>query len=164
MQKFEIVPQQLFRAEAERIIPAFGPQLIALHHLGSINRVGRAVKPIIEIWVEVANIEKIANFDLLAKPRHDQVIDEFTRKLIQLGYTPQGEQGLTGRRFFTKDSDPAATYHLHTYQFGHFQPGYPQNATTWGTLMQWLTEPMSAELPLAQARLAQVEAPHLLNV
>jgi GrpB-like predicted nucleotidyltransferase (UPF0157 family) len=148
MQKIEIVPQHLFRAEASKIIPVFGIELVAIHHLGSINRSGMKAKPVIEIWVEIGDISQIANVDLLAElPDDEVVIDKFTQKMIELGYTPRGEQGLAGRRFFSKDSDPAATYHVHTYQFGHFQPGYRQSPADWGILMQWLAEPSAVEKP-----------------
>lgn len=141
MQKFEIVPQQLFRSEAGKIISVFGPELVAIHHLGSISRSGAKAKPVIEIWVEVGDISRFSDIDLMAQlPDGEVVIDGFTQKMIELGYMPRGEQGLAGRRFFSKDSDPAATYHIHTYQFGHFQPNYQQSPANWGTLMQWLAE------------------------
>lgn len=142
MQKFEIVPQHLFRTEADKIIPAFGTELVAIHHLGSINRSGPKARPVIEIWVEVGDIARLSNIDLIAElPDKEIVIDRFTQKMIELGYIPRGEQGLAGRRFFSKDSDPEATYHVHTYQFGYFQPNYQPSPANWGILMQWLAEP-----------------------
>jgi GrpB-like predicted nucleotidyltransferase (UPF0157 family) len=152
MQKFEIVPQHLFRTEASKLIPIFGIELVAIHHLGSISRSGMKAKPVIEIWVEVGDITQIANIDLLVElPEDEVVIDQFSQKMVELGYTPRGEQGLAGRRFFSKDSDPAATYHVHIYQFGHFQPGYQQSPDNWGILMQWLVEPEDALLASSKA-------------
>lgn len=152
MQKFEIVPQHLFRAEASKLIPVFGIELIAIHHLGSISRSGMKAKPVIEIWVEVGDVTQLANIDLLAElPADEVMIDPFTRKLIELDYIPRGEQGLAGRRFFSKDSDLAATYHVHIYQFGHFQPGYQQSPDNWGILMQWLAEPEGVFLAPSKA-------------
>lgn len=145
MQKIEIIPQHLFRAEAEKIIPAFGSNLVALHHLGSINRSGSLAKPIVEIWVEVADIEKLLNFGVASVGADDQVVDPVSWRMVELGYLPWGEQGVIGRRFFSKDSDPAATYHVHVYQFGHFQPGYQQNMPSWGVLMEWLAVPVAIE-------------------
>jgi GrpB-like predicted nucleotidyltransferase (UPF0157 family) len=145
MQKIEIIPQHLFRTEADKLIPAFGRDLVALHHLGSISQFGPLAKPIVEIWVEVADIEKMLNFGMTSKGEDDQVIDPLSWRMVELGYTPWGEQGVTGRRFFSKDSDPVATYHIHVYQFGHFQPGYQQDAPSWGTLMEWLAVPAGAE-------------------
>lgn len=145
MQKIEIIPQHLFRTEADKLIPAFGRDLVALHHLGSISRSGSLAKPIVEIWVEVADIEKMLNFELLTEVGDDRVIDSLSWRMVELGYIPWGEQGVTGRRFFSKDSDPAATYHVHVYQFGHFQPGYQQNAPSWDTLMEWLAVPAGVE-------------------
>lgn len=145
MQKIEIIPQHLFRTEAEKLIPAFGRDLVALHHLGSISPSAPLAKPVVEIWVEVADIEKMLNFELLTEVGDDRVIDPLSWRMVELGYIPWGEQGVTGRRFFSKDSDPAATYHIHVYQFGHFQPGYQQSAPSWGTLMEWLAAPAEAE-------------------
>ncbi|MCL4297724.1 MAG: GrpB family protein [Anaerolineae bacterium] len=152
MQKFDIAPQHLFRTEASKLIPVFGIELVAIHHLGSISRSDIKVKPVIEIWVEVGDIIQIANIDLLAELSKDELlIDQFTRKMIELGYVPRGEQGLAGRRFFSKHSDPAATYHVHLYQFGHFQPGYQQSPANWGILMQWLAEPEGTFLAPSKA-------------
>lgn len=145
MQKIEIIPQHLFRTEAEKIIPAFGPDLVALHHLGSISRPGPLAKPIVEIWVEVADIKNLLNFGMMSETEDDRVIDPISWRLVELGYLPWGEQGVSGRRFFSKDSNPAATYHIHVYQFGHFPIGYQQNSSEWVSLMQWLVAPVSAE-------------------
>lgn len=165
MQKFEIVPQHLFRAEAGKIIPVFGIELVAIHHLGSINRSEMKAKPVIEIWVEVGDITQIANVDLLAELAEDEVvIDKFTPKMVELGYMPRGEQGLAGRRFFSKDSDPAATYHVHIYQFGHFQPGYPQSQANWGILMQWLVEPSGAEHSASAAKSAPMAVDYVFSI
>lgn len=166
MQSFEIVPQHIFRAEAGKLIPIFGIELVAIHHLGSISRSGRQAKPVIEIWVEVGDISQLSDIDLMAELANDEVvIDRITQKMIELGYTPRGEQGLAGRRFFSKDSDPAATYHVHTYQFGHFQPNYQQSPANWGILMQWLTEPSEVEgsSPLRSAPITRNYSLNLLE-
>ncbi|MBI1881924.1 MAG: GrpB family protein [Chloroflexi bacterium] len=160
VQKFEVVPQRLFRLEVNKIIPVFGSELVAVHQLSSIA----LSKPMIDIWVEVADIEKIANFDHLAEEiDSDTVIDEFTQKMIGLGYTPQGEQGLAGRRFFTKESGPVATYHVHIYQFGHFQPGLQEGSTSDGILL-WLARPKQAETLTPLMKLDQAEINFFLGV
>lgn len=146
MQKIEIIPQHLFRTEAEKIIPAFGPDLVALHHLGSIGQPGPLIKPIVEIWVEVADIKQMLNFGMMSETEDDQVIDPISWRMVELGYLPWGEHGVTGRRFFSKDSDPAATYHVHVYQVGHFPMRYQQNSPGWDNLMQWLVAPVSVEV------------------
>ena len=147
-QKFEIVPQHLFRVEAGKIIPIFGSQLVAVHQLSSLA----LPKPEIDMWVEVADIEKIVNIDWLAEAGESEiVIDEFTQKLIELGYMPRGEQGLAGRRFFSKDSDPTAAYRVHVYQFGHYQPGLQQqNNTAEGIYVLRLTRSRLAETFIPQ--------------
>jgi hypothetical protein len=160
VQKIEIVPQHLFRVEVDQIIPVFGSELVAVHQLSSIAM----AKPVIDIWVEVADIEKIANFDLLAaEATPDLVIDEFTRKLIDLDYTPQGEQGLAGRRFFSKESSSAATYHLHIYQFGHFRPGLLPDSDSDGILL-WLARPKPAETSTPSVKSSRAEVNFFLGV
>ena len=160
VQKIEIVPQRLFRVEVDKIIPVFGSELVAVHQLSSIAM----SKPVIDIWVEVADIEKIANFGLSAEEaKHDIEIDEFTRKLIALDYTPQGEQGLPGRRFFTKESGSTVTYHLHIYQFGHFRPGLLPDSDSDGILL-WLARPKPAETSTLPVKSSRAEVNFFLGV
>lgn len=140
VKKIEIVPQHLFRHEVAKIIPVFGQELVAVHHLNSLA----LPKPIIDIWVEVENIQKIANLDRFTKITGDVQVDEITRKMINLGYTAHGEQDLAGRRLFSKESDPAATYYIHTYQFGHFQPGLLQDTSS-DDILLWLARPRQVE-------------------
>ncbi len=78
--------------------------LINIYHIGStsIPTIGYA-KPIIDILVVVNNIRDI---------------DLINTELIAIGYTPKGENGIKGRRYFFKGIEKR-THHLHIFQIGH---------------------------------------------
>jgi GrpB-like predicted nucleotidyltransferase (UPF0157 family) len=38
--------------------------------------------------------------------------------MIELGYRPRGELGISGRRYFSKDTDETRTHHVHIFQVG----------------------------------------------
>jgi GrpB-like predicted nucleotidyltransferase (UPF0157 family) len=123
--------------------------LVAVHQLGSANLSGTTTKPIIDIWVEVQDIEKINNIDLLTEPSDPTTLDEFTQKMIEQGYTPRGEQGATGRRMFSRDTGLAGTYQVHVYQFGHFWPEGQQNLAN-GLPRLWVMEQSLGEISAAK--------------
>jgi GrpB-like predicted nucleotidyltransferase (UPF0157 family) len=89
-----------FREEAARITAIFGTELLSIHHIGSTSVAGLSAKPIIDIMPVVRNI---ANVRL------------FNEAMIRIGYTPMGEYGIAGRRFFVKGSD-TRTHHVHAYE------------------------------------------------
>jgi len=39
--------------------------------------------------------------------------------MIDLGYEPRGENGISGRRYFTKNTEGIRTHHIHIYQVEH---------------------------------------------
>ena len=59
-----------------------------------------SAKPIIDIMPVVRDISKV---------------ETFNEGMIQLGYTPMGEYGIKGRRYFVKGAD-ARTHQVHSYQ------------------------------------------------
>lgn len=89
-----------FREEASRIASVFGGELLSMHHIGSTSIPGMSAKPIIDIMPVVRDIT---------------MVEVFNEGMIQLGYTPMGEYGITGRRYFVKGADPR-THHVHSYQ------------------------------------------------
>lgn len=78
-------------------------ELVDIFHIGStsIPTVGYA-KPIIDILIVVRNI---VNVDL------------YKSKMLILGYESKGENGIAGRRYFTKGKDNR-THHVHIFQMG----------------------------------------------
>jgi GrpB-like predicted nucleotidyltransferase (UPF0157 family) len=107
--KIEVVPYNpawpwLFQEEAARLAAIFGPEIVAIHHIGSTAVPGIKAKPIIDMLVEVRDIAKI---------------DGFNATMSGLGYLPRGEYGIAGRRYFIKGDEIYRTHHIHMYQTGH---------------------------------------------
>ena len=89
-------------AEAARVRQAFGPALVAVHHIGSTAIPGISAKPIL---------------DLLGVATTLAAIDAARPTLEALGYSWHGELGLPGRRYCKLD-DPdtgARKVQLHIY-------------------------------------------------
>jgi GrpB-like predicted nucleotidyltransferase (UPF0157 family) len=125
---------QQFREEAERLSSVFGEQLVAIHHIGSTAISGMIAKPIIDTLVEVHNIASV---------------DSLNEAMCQLGYTPRGELGIPGRRYFRKGGEEIHTYHVHVFEIGHSEVrrhlgfrdyliAHPLEAQAYGRLKQML--------------------------
>jgi hypothetical protein len=56
--------------------------------------------------------------DILAVVRDIDRADAFNKPLMLCGYSPLGENGIAGRRYFTKGGN-RKTHHLHVYGAGH---------------------------------------------
>lgn len=70
--------------------------------MGSTAVPGLPAKPIIDILVEVADLG---------------AVDALNPALEQIGYRPQGEKGIAGRRFFQKGGH-LRTHHVHAFRLG----------------------------------------------
>ena len=92
---------EAFRAEASLIAAIFAEELLAVHHIGGTSIPGMSAKPIIDIMPIVRNIGKA---------------EAFNEAMTRVGYTPMGEYGIAGRRFFLKGGDDARTHHVHAYE------------------------------------------------
>ncbi len=109
MRKTEIVAwtetwNELYVIESNLISQIFISEMTSIHHIGStsVPNIGYA-KPIIDILVVVKDIEKI---------------DFYNDKMAVNGYSVRGEQGIAGRRYFTKGGSNR-THHVHIYQTGN---------------------------------------------
>ncbi|MDA7027055.1 GrpB family protein [Bacillus sp. CLL-7-23] len=93
----------MFEEEARALKAVFADECIDIHHIGSTSVPGLLAKPIIDIMPVVKNIEKA---------------ESFREEMIQLGYEPLGEAGISGRRYYRKGGKHR-THHVHMFQFDH---------------------------------------------
>jgi GrpB-like predicted nucleotidyltransferase (UPF0157 family) len=128
-------PQQ-FEAESGVLQAIFGNEVVGIHHFGSTSIPGMSAKPIIDILVEVSEIERV---------------DRFNEKMRETGYTPKGENGIMGRRYFVKGSEDLHVSHVHCFQSGHWQierclnfrdylMDHPSDAWSYSRLKEFLAE------------------------
>jgi len=80
-----------------------GEELVAIHHVGSTAVPGLAAKPIIGLIPIARDIDRI---------------DDCTPLLVKAGYKAWGENGIAGRRFFTKDGGEYRTHNLPVFAEG----------------------------------------------
>jgi GrpB-like predicted nucleotidyltransferase (UPF0157 family) len=108
--------------------------LVAVHHVGSTAVPDIFAKPIIDILVEVQCVGRI---------------DEFNQEMIEQGYLPKGEFGISGRRFFIKGDEERRSHHIHVFQTGDpaierhlafrdYMIAHPEEAQAYGCLKQEL--------------------------
>lgn len=109
MRKTEIVAwtekwNELYAIESDIISRIFINEMIVIYHIGStsVPQIGYS-KPIIDILLVVKDIERV---------------DLCNEKMADIGYSVRGEQGIVGRRYFTKGGS-SRTHHVHIYQTGN---------------------------------------------
>lgn len=93
----------MFEEEANILHKILGLEIIDIHHIGSTSVNGLKAKPIIDIMPVVKDINRI---------------DEFNTSMVEFGYEPKGENGISQRRYFKKGGDNR-THHIHIYQIGN---------------------------------------------
>ncbi len=107
MRKVEVVShnpkwQEAFEVESQCVAHALGENVVAIHHIGSTAIPSIYAKPIIDLLVEVKDIFNV---------------DEKSLAMDTLGYKIMGEFGISGRRFFLKDSQEGIrTHHVHIFE------------------------------------------------
>lgn len=105
LRKVEVVPYDpcwpaQFEAEAAALRAIFGDQLVTIHHIGSTSVPGLAAKPIIDMIPVVRDVTELWRCN---------------PALVERGYTPRGEFGLPGRRYFSRNTGELRTHHMHCY-------------------------------------------------
>jgi GrpB-like predicted nucleotidyltransferase (UPF0157 family) len=90
---------RVYEGERARIEAAIGAHILEVQHVGSTSIPGLAAKPIIDIAVGVEDFE---------------VARVCIAPLEALGYTYHGENGISGRHYFTR-GDPTL-YHTHMHE------------------------------------------------
>ena len=87
--------------EAQRILSGLSFPIIGIYHIGSTSVAGIKAKPILDFVMEVEDLEDVI-----------QAVPEFEA----IGYINKGEYGISGRQFFTRDTNGDRTHHLHVFQ------------------------------------------------
>ncbi len=127
-----------FAAESAALAAAFGGRATEIQHVGSTSVPGLPAKPIIDILVVTDDIGQV---------------DSLNPALIVLGYEPQGEYGIPGRRFFTKGGDVKRSHHVHVFQQDHpevsamldfrdYLRAHPRQAAEYGRLKEETGAPL----------------------
>lgn len=91
-----------FQQQAAYLRHVLADELVDIHHIGSTAVRGLAAKPVIDMLLAVRDLS---------------ALERFNPALKQLGYQPRGENGIAGRRYFTKGGD-RRTHHLHAFVAG----------------------------------------------
>lgn len=92
--------EEKYNQEAKRIKYILGDLFVNIYHIGSTSVKGLKAKPIIDIMVVVAFIDKV---------------DEFNSNFEALGYECMGEYKIPGRRYFRKGGDKR-THQIHIFE------------------------------------------------
>lgn len=125
-----------FEQEAGWLAAVFGDLLLSIHHIGSTSVPDLPAKPVIDIMPVVHDINGVE--------RHHEA-------LAALGYEARGENGIPGRRYFTKGGQVNRRCNVHTYEPDHpevkqhldfrdYLRTHPEIATAYGRLKASLAQ------------------------
>ena len=126
-----------FEAASADVAAALGPDVLAVHHIGSTSIPGIPAKPVIDMLVVVADVA---------------AVDRRSAELARLGYEGLGEFGIDGRRYFSRDDPPGTrTHQIHVFAdgsrhaarhlaFREFMRAHPALAGQYGALKQRLAD------------------------
>lgn len=108
MRKVEVVSHQeewpkMFQDECEKLLGAFGNEILNIYHIGSTAIPRIHAKPVIDILVEVKQLDRV---------------DGCNSNMNRIGYEAMGENGIANRRFFVKGGE-VRTHHVHVFQRGN---------------------------------------------
>ncbi|MEQ9889318.1 GrpB family protein [Pectobacterium zantedeschiae] len=91
-----------YATAARALAQALSEVAVSVHHIGSTAVPGLPAKPVIDMLLEVVSLSDL---------------DRLDHVMVDLGYRPRGENGMAGRRYYTKGGD-ARTHHLHAFVVG----------------------------------------------
>lgn len=125
----------MYKKEAKKLCEIFGTEIEKIYHIGSTSVDGLISKPVIDIMPVVKDIERV---------------DEFNNAMINAGYEPKGENGLSDRRFFQKGGSKR-THHIHFYEidnpaidrhlaFRNYLRSHPDAVKKYGRLKKELSQ------------------------
>ena len=93
-----------FERESQAIQEALGDAAHAIHHIGSTSIPRIHAKPIIDLLVELTSLEDA---------------DRRNAEMEAAGFTPMGEFGIRGRRYFRRvDAEGVRRAHVHGFSLG----------------------------------------------
>ena len=126
----------LYQREASLLRTLPDDQVISVHHIGSTAIPGMKAKPIVDVLIVVKRIDQV---------------DAYNPVMQADGYTPKGENGIPGRRYFRKGSHERRTVHAHAFQrgdpeiarhlaFRDHMIAHPEDAEAYGRLKEALVE------------------------
>ncbi|WP_336756123.1 GrpB family protein [Pantoea sp. USHLN298] len=95
----------MFDAESSRLKALLGKCVKHVYHIGSTSVPGLSAKPVIDILLEVCDINEL---------------DKYNAAMLCAGYVARGENGIAGRRYFTKGGD-RRSHHVHAFSVGDIQ-------------------------------------------
>lgn len=127
---YDPVWSELFESEAAALTEIFGETVLRWHHIGSTSVPGLAAKPVIDILGELHAPEEADTFDAAMRAA---------------GYEPKGENGIPGRRFYSRTRNGERSHHVHLFradsadvtrhlQFRDYLRAHPEKAETYGRL------------------------------
>ncbi len=96
----------MFEDEAAQLRAILGPQIVAVHHVGSTSVPGLKAKPIIDLLPEVVDTKQV---------------DLYNEPMRRLGYDVMGEYGLPRRRYFRKEVGGKRIVHVHAWSSGDIE-------------------------------------------
>jgi GrpB-like predicted nucleotidyltransferase (UPF0157 family) len=146
MRHVEVLPhnekwKQDFRKESHQIKAILQDEIHEIHHIGSTAIPHIHAKPVIDILVEVHDISKV---------------DFYNAEMESLGYLVLGENGIKGRRYFSKGGDNR-THHVHMFEKGNpeitrhlafrdYMITHPDEAQKYSELKQKLAEQFPTDI------------------
>lgn len=128
-------PRQ-FEVAAEQLRAVLGASLLVVHHIGSTSVPGLPAKPILDLMPVVRSLDEV---------------DAANSAMQYLGYTPRGEYGIPGRRYFIQEQHGERTQHVHVFEEGDpnvarhlvlrdFLCAHPEQAKRYSELKRHLAE------------------------
>ncbi len=99
--------KQHFEVIKDTLKDIFSDKCIDIHHIGSTAIPGMPAKPIIDVMVTVHHINSVDALNEIMEKAH---------------YTPRGENGIPGRRYFQKLACDGINHIEHIHCFEHDNP------------------------------------------
>ena len=128
-----------YAEEAQRILAACRPQVVAVEHVGSTAIPGLLAKPILDLMPGLVGWEEG---------------EAIVGRMIALGYEYRGENGIPGRRYFVLRQGERTLVHAHAFAIGgenwrrqlafrDYLRSHPREAARYAALKRRLAEQYS---------------------